>query len=420
MISLQIALLIAGIVVFLIIAIISYDKLRHTRLHSRKEVGIDYDDDESDEAEPLLTPRATAGDEAPSAAGGYHDEEPAETAGPEPEPAAATAPRQLKPEFLEQDDAAADTDAQTQDPAARNWESQIKDAEELVNTPIDGVPEMKEYGGDEGMQLEYVARIPGKNVIKRDSALGIYRQNEFDLSKPHRIFGLSHPTRMWCDLEKQPETARFTDFGLTLQLADRDGPADESELNQFSQIVLKLSEVFGRRFQFSCGLDDALNQAQYLDGLIRKYDALAILNIVARNDPFQLSDIDAAARELGMAPNPRSVYVKYENDRPVYRLADREKARRDDDGDDDPHRVTRGLTLFMDIPRTLDPARVFNDMVADAKELCKRLDGKLVDDNHRGMTQKGLKRIGQEIRTMATEMEKDGIPPGRERATKLF
>ncbi|HSH43288.1 MAG TPA: cell division protein ZipA C-terminal FtsZ-binding domain-containing protein, partial [Arenicellales bacterium] len=79
-----------------------------------------------------------------------------------------------------------------------------------------------------------------------------------------------------------------------------------------------------------------------------------------------------------------------------------------------------GITLFMDIPRTRDPARIFNDMVADAKVLCKRLDGKLVDDNHRGMTQKGLKRIGQEIRSMAAEMEKDGIPPGRDYAMKLF
>lgn len=416
MISLQIALLIAGIVVFLIIAIISYDKIRHTRLHSRKEAGLEYSDDEDDETEPLLTPRTVAVGEVSRAAPAYREDSPSDSPGP---PEMTASPR-LKPEFLEQDpvpgpapgtDRGADSDADEVD-------TRLQDAEELANTPIDGVAPMPRHDSEEGMQLEYVARIPGKNVIKRDSALGIYRQNEFDLSKPHRIFGLSHPTRMWCDLEKQPESARFTDFGLTLQLADRDGPADEGELNQFSQIVLKLSEVFGRRFQFSCGLDEALTQAQFLDRLIKKYDALAILNIVARNDAFKLSDIDAAARELGMTPNQRSVYVKYENDRPAYRLADR--ARMQDPEDDDPNRMTRGITLFMDIPRTLDPARVFNDMVNDAKELCKQLDGKLVDDNHRGMTQKGLKRIGQEIRSMATEMEKDGIAPGHEYAMKLF
>lgn len=418
MISLQIALLIAGVVVFLIIAIISYDKIRHTRLHSRKEAGLDYSDDEVDETEPLLTPRSVAVGDMPQPAPAYQDDSPQES--PE-RPAMTTSPR-LKPEFLDQDPESEPAPLAATEPGASSGtedvDSQLEDAEELANTPIEGAAPMPRHDGEEGIQLEYVARIPGKNVIKRDSALGIYRQNEFDLSKPHRIFGLSHPTRMWCDLEKQPESARFTDFGLTLQLADRDGPADESELNQFSQIVLKLSEVFGRRFQFSCGLDEALTQAQFLDKLIKKYDALAILNIVARNDAFKLSDIDAAARELGMTPNQRSVYVKYENDRPAYRLADR--ARMQEAVDDDPNRMTRGITLFMDIPRTLDPARVFNDMVNDAKELCKQLDGKLVDDNHRGMTQKGLKRIGQEIRSMATEMEKDGIPPGHEYAMKLF
>lgn len=407
MISLQIALLIAGIVVFLIIAIISYDKIRHTRLHSRRESGLDYDYDDEPDDEPLLTP--APGEPGSGSEPGYREEAPPRDS--DDQPAASSGPRRLKPEFVE--------DEPAPEPAGAHWESQLQDAEELVNTPIDGVPEMHDAAGEEGLQIEYVARIPGDNVIKRDSALGIYRQNEFDLSKPHRIFGLSHPTRMWCDLEKQPESARFTDFGLTLQLADRDGPADESELNQFSQIVLKLAEVFGRRFQFSCGLDEALEQARYLDKLIRKYDALAILNIVARNDPFRIADIDAAAGELGMVRNPKHVYVKYDDDRPVYRLADRSQTG-EEGGDDDPDRVTRGITLFMDIPRTRDPARIFNDMVADAKVLCKRLDGKLVDDNHRGMTQKGLKRIGQEIRSMAAEMEKDGIPPGRDYAMKLF
>jgi len=406
MISLQIALLIAGIVVFIIVVIISYDKIRHTRLHSRKDSGIDYADDDSD-SEPLLAPRtepaAAAEAEAPPA--GVEDAT---------EPPSPDAPR-LKPEFLDHDPVEEPDTASGRE----NWSSQLEDAEELANTPIGGAAEMQEDAAEDGMQLEYVARIPGKNVIKRDSALGIYRQHEFELSKPHRIFGLTHPARMWCDLEKQPETARFTDFGLTLQLADRNGPADESEVNQFSQIVLKLSEVFGRRFQFSCGLDEALEQARCLDSLIKKYDALAILNIVARNEPFRAGDIEQAAGELGMVRNQRGVYVKYENRSPVYRLADKNKAAAGDSGTDS-EATTRDLTLFMDIPRTVDPARVFNDMVNDAKELCKRLDGKLVDDNHRGMTQKGLKRIGQEIRSMAGEMEQDGIKPGRESAMKLF
>lgn len=402
MISLQIAFLLAGLVIFIVVAIISYDKLRYSRLHKRAGSRIDVELEEDQDPDAILMSATDTDEETVRPAPQFRDDQ--------PPPPPVEQERRLKPEFLEQDAPAGTGDLG----------SQLKDAEELANTPIDGVPEISPGdGGDEGIQIEYVARIPGKNVIKRDSALGIYRQREFELSKPHRIFGLSHPTRMWCDLEKQPDSARFTDFGLTLQLADRQGPADESELNRFSQVVLKLSEVFGRKFQFSCGLDEALKQAQFLDKTIKKYDVLAILNIVARNDSFKMSDIDEAARALGMVPNQKSVYVKYEGRRAVFRMADKERTHGDASAST-ADRTTRGITLFMDIPRTPDPARIFNDMVNDAKEICKRLDGKLVDENHRGMTQKGLKRIGQEIRSMATEMERDGIPPGHECALKLF
>lgn len=420
MISLQIAFLLAGVIVFIVVAIISYDKLRSNQLHKRADARIEAGLENEDPDEILTSPTDTDNEPMPP--------QPTfrESGSSRPGDRENGEPR-LKPEFLEQDAAPRrpaaevkpETEPKMEEKETESWESRLKEVEELANTPIGGVPEIKDDSGDEGMQIEYVARVPGKNVIKRDSALGIYRQREFDLSKPHRIFGLSHPARMWCDLEKQPDSARFTDFGLTLQLADRNGPVDETELNRFSQLVLKLSEVFGRRFQFSCDLDEALKQAQHLDKLIKQYDALAILNIVARNESFRMSDIDEAARALGMVPNQRNVYVKYEGKLPAYRMADKEKTR-DDDATPAAERTTRGVTLFMDIPRTPDPARVFNDMVSDAKEICKRLDGKLVDENHRGMTQKGLKRIGQEIRNMAVEMERDGIVPGRECAMKLF
>jgi len=401
MISLQIALLMAGIVIFFVVAIISYDKVRQSRLHQRSE-SVPGGDMPDTDAEPSLT----AGVPEPDFREPDYQEESSLLRASNAEP-------RLKPEFLDQEQ---ESKAEAAPP---EWESSLKDAEELANAPMEGMPEMQNSEGDDGVLIEYVARIPGKNVIKRDTALGIYRQREFELSKPHRIFGLSYPTRMWCDLEKQPDSARFTDFGLTLQLADRQGPVDEGEINQFSQMVLKLSEVFGRRFQFSCDFDEALKQAEFLDKIIKKYDALAILNIVARNDAFPLADIDAAARCLEMTPNQKNVYVKHEGRHIVYRMADKEKARHDKSSASS-EQTTRGLTLFMDIPRIQDPARVFNDMVNDAKELCKRLDGKLVDESHRGMTQKGLKRIGQEIRAMATEMERDGITPGGESALKLF
>ena len=294
--------------------------------------------------------------------------------------------------------------------------------EGVYPAPVEGADGRAEPEEDR-LPLELVARIPGSNVINRDTALGIYRQFEFDIKKRCRIFGLSHPDGHWRNLEKQPESAKFTDFGISVQLADRSGPITESELNHFSQMILRFAEVFGRRFRFSISLNDALTHARKLDEFCKNYDSVAILNVVARNHDFRGSDVHKCARELGMQLNRQSVYEKrYPNvqaGKLHYSMASlTQDGKLPPPGEGD--FLTRGLTLFMNIPRSENPPQVFNDMVADAKHLCQELNGTLVDHNLRGMTQKALKRISQQIRQMVYEMEQEGVTPGGDKSLRLF
>lgn len=451
MIGLQTALFIAGLVVLVVVLIISYDKYRLRKVQGREAEleGID-----SDQEEPSLIPRS-----------GFRVE---------PDPPQITdqhivtprpTPPTLKPEFLPETEQVpgeekemadqfdvelpekpaldavdyateheehAESAPQEVEPAAdaagaalseERWQEELREVEQVARSSIHRPASMQEQQpAADGLQIEFVARLPGSNVIKRDTALGLYRQYEFDMKKAHRIFGLSHPARIWCDLEKQPESARFTDFGMTIQLADSSGPISESELNQFSQMVLRFADVFGRRFRFSASFDEAMEQAREIDELCRKYDALAILNIITRDAMFRGTEIDRCARELGMEINRRHFYQKRRTGgrggQHLYSLAN---LTGNGELDGDPTRFrTNGVTLFMNIPCTRDPAQTFGEMIGDAKQLCKQLDGKLVDQNQRGMTQKGLKHISQEIRQMAAEMEHDGIVPGSELALRLF
>lgn len=398
MIELQTALAIAGLVVFLIVLIISYDKYRlhkirdhETRAQNRDEaVEPELPDDISIDLEPpqsgkhaLLSPRleGTAVDEPVVGREGPRLDDP--------------------------------------------LEQELSDVEKFVRTPIHGVSKFDTFPDDEnidGPQIELVAKVPGTNLIKRDTALGLYKQQEFDLKKPHRIFGLSHPGRAWINLEQSPAGAMFTDFGISIQLVDRNGPISEAEFNLFSQIVLRFAEVFGRRFKFSMEIDEALQHARKLDELCKRYDALAILNVLTRDSGFKGEDIDRHARELGMRLTRRRIYQKAvnENDhvRYLYSLAN---LYGDGHFDETPGASkTGGITLFMNIPRTRSPSEVFETMVADAKDLCRRLDGKLVDQNKRGMTENGIKAISEQIKHIAREMEDEGIEPGGLIATRLF
>lgn len=445
MIGLETALFIAGLVVLVVILIIAYDKYRLYKIRGRES---ELEVLDSDHDEPSLIPRSEFRVEPDPPQ--ITDQQ---IVMPPPEPA-------LKPEFLPEGEAEAEQPEDTAGDAAEaavpgpaedaagepsvlteelpqpkpetlpdagvvgeRWEEELQQVEQVARSSLHQAPsQTPDRGAESGLQIEFVARLPGDNVIKRDTALGLYRQYEFDLKKPHRIFGLSHPARIWCDLEKQPQSARFTDFGMTLQLADSAGPVSESELNQFSQMVLRFAEVFGRRFRFSSSFDEAMEQAGKIDELCSKYDAMAILNIVTRDAMFRGADIDRCARDLGMAMNRRHFYQKRRaggnGEEHLYSLANLH-GNGELDGDLARFR-TNGVTLFMNIPCTRDPAQVFSEMIADAKQLCKLLDGKLVDQNQRGMTQKGLKRISQEIREMADEMEGDGITPGSETALRLF
>lgn len=418
MIELQTALLIAGVIVFIVVAVISYDRYRssrketareyeselsghgesnsiiHTRLDSRSGI-FDRRPELREESEARMEPKLKSAPEE-NAPGEQQAEQKKQAAQPAPEAAEQDrrrAPRRARPEQ-----------------ASGSMASVADDA----------------FGKGEGrdeLTIEIVARIPGDNPIKRDTALGLYRQFEFDIKKRHRIFGLLHPDQTWCNLEKQSEATQFTDFGISVQLADRSGPISESELNRFSQMILRFAEVFGRRFKFSIALNDALEHAKKLDSFCKKYDAVAILNVVARNQDFSGTDIHHCAREMGLRLNQRSIYEKrhpnVQGGDLIYSLASLRK-----NGElpvsNNGGFTTNGLTLFMNIPRSENPAQVFNDMVMDAKALCKRLDGKLVDQNLRGMTQRGLKRISQQIRQIVADMERHGIQPGSDKSLRLF
>lgn len=396
MIELRTALVIAGLVLFVIVAMISYDRYRLGRIREQESRLRELD---SDWHEPTLVRREDIDINTALPAESEHN-----ILSPE--------------EDLDEPSLTLDVD---------EVDDELRDAQEVAHTPIHGIniqaiQESSLTNGD--IEIDFAARIPGKNVIKRDTALGLYRQYEYKMQKRHRVFGCSYPSKLWVDLEDQPKSARFTHFGMTLQLADRNGAVTESELNQFSQMVLRFAEVFGRRFSFSMSFEDALEQGKTIDELCKKYDALAILNILARHGRrFSGADIDRHARELGMDLNQRNFYQKRRvsgvGSPMLYGLANLFG-----NGEFEPDNMdefrTDGLTMFMNIPATSKPAEAFRDMVVGAKTLCERLEGKLVDQNRKAMTDQGLEKISQQIHKLELEMESEHIPPGGDLAIRLF
>lgn len=271
---------------------------------------------------------------------------------------------------------------------------------------------------------ELVARIKNPQPIEQQGLLVLFRKHDFKFHRNVHIYGLNELTEMWRDIEFELPSARFTELGVAIQLADRDGAMSKKELHDFQQMVLEFTDAYDAPFEFSMDIDEALQQAESLDKLGRRYDSMAVLNVVPRSKSgFRMADIESCARDLMMASDKNGIFMKTRGHKSqqvvLYRLACT---------DGSGHFGISGsasmpvhdLVVYMNVPATEDPELVFQDMVKDANSLATWLDGKVVDRGGRVMTQRSYSALMQQVSDIAFSMQQDGLTPGDPISKKLF
>lgn len=82
--------------------------------------------------------------------------------------------------------------------------------------------------------------------------------------------------------------------------------------------------------------------------------------------------------------------------------------------------TTPGIVFLLDVPRVADPVRVFDQMRMVAKRMTQTLEGVLVDDNRRPITDTSLAAIRAQVQVTATALRDAHIDPGGPRALRLF
>jgi len=329
-------------------------------------------------------------------------------------------------------------DASVQGPALRTAEAvmfeQINDLEQTALMPLDlslslNDPEVVEIDPNTAQNMaddhiDLVITLPGKNSVTRNQALGIYKQNEYLLEKPRHIFGLGSRTGLWSNLERDTEHSAYRTIAVSIQLVDTKGPIDESELNTFAQMGLKLADALQRPTKFSIPFESVLDRARDLDEFCETCDVLASLNVSAIGPTgFSGRMIDDAARLVGLQFGAMNIYHRKNEQalgcQHLFSLANQFKP-----GEFDPEKLdrfrTKGLTLFMNVPCTYQPVRAFDQMVEVARVLSRRLEGRLEDNDHRPLTDQGLLVIRTQIERIAADMTSRGIVPGSTTAMRLF
>ncbi|OGI46237.1 MAG: hypothetical protein A2151_02775 [Candidatus Muproteobacteria bacterium RBG_16_65_34] len=334
-----------------------------------------------------------------------------------PPPTATSDKRHLSP------DAATAARPKTPEQTLR---AELETIEEMATMPLRlrTVSEERTREAKPDERLDFILNLPGELEAPRNLALGIFKQHEYELEKPRKLFGQRHRSGLWTELARDPEHTLYGELALAIQMVDRSGPIGESELNAFAQIGLKLADALHRPTKFATSFEQALARAREIQAFCEAYDVIAGVNVAAREgQAFKGRAIELAARKAGMQLGAMNIFQLKNEISPgcshLFSLANLYEPGAFDPAQWDTFE-TGGLALFMSVPCAHHPPAVFDKMIDAARGLCEALGGGLFDQDMRPLTREGLAVIRGQIEIIEDKMRAFGIVPGEETALKLF
>jgi len=261
---------------------------------------------------------------------------------------------------------------------------------------------------------EYIARL--KFSAPATANFGPLLISLRRIGKPVRAFG-HRVDGVWEALSSHPRSALdLVEFSL--QLADRSGALSHDQLDLFSRSLYEFAAEEGGAV--TCpDKPEALELARDLDLFCMDVDVLIGLNVVSADSrPFTSEAMHGLALESNLSLEPDgSFHARDSHGHTLFTLANQgeEPFPRDGRG-----LTTHGVTLLFDVPRVADGLAVFDRMTQLGFDLANRLEGRLVDDNSRAVSEESLQRDRNRLMAFYQRMEARGIPAGGERALRLF
>lgn len=263
--------------------------------------------------------------------------------------------------------------------------------------------------------LDYVVRLDLETSRPASAFTQLVAQAR-SLSKPVRFAGLNAVSGDW---EEMHANRTYQQVSAGLQLADRSGPASDTDISRFSEILRR--GAVGLKARAQCPpLHQALASAIELDQFCADVDVTIGLNIIARrSEPFAASRLAQLAEAIGfkLASNGNFEFTT-EDGSAVFSLCDQDGAAFSGDRID--VMSSRGVTLLLDVPRVAEGVPAFDAMVAVANDLCEPLGGVLVDDNGKPLNERGIENIRAQLRDIYDKMQARQISAGSPRARRLF
>jgi sugar phosphate isomerase/epimerase len=212
------------------------------------------------------------------------------------------------------------------------------------------------------------------------------------------------PRRSWRELR------------VGLQLASRNGPVDEAEIENFNRAIADFAAQVNAVSQREAP-SAAAARGRELDRFCAETDIEIAVNVVGQfGATFSLARVKELALDAGLSETASGDLVAYGGGGfPEFVIR-----RFDDPSAKVSAHYATGLTFALDVPHVGDAADVFDAMVELAARLAGTLGGQLVDDNRKPLSEAGLASIRRSLDEVVRTMDAHGIPAGGALARRLF
>ncbi len=205
--------------------------------------------------------------------------------------------------------------------------------------------------------------------------------------------------------------AVYTALLAGVQLANRSTALNEIE---FSELVMRLRQVADDLDAEPDvpNMTSVMQSSRALHQFVSQYDAQLSVNVQANGAPWSIATLLAALERQGFDVRPDGRLVMPDGDGGnLFTLSTNVTLAAEQ---------TSRLTLLLDVPCVAPSHDGFGAMVACARSLSHRLDGRVVDDSDQLLSEDSLTEIAAQVATFYSDMQSADIPAGSTRALRLF
>jgi ZipA, C-terminal FtsZ-binding domain len=227
-------------------------------------------------------------------------------------------------------------------------------------------------------------------------------------------------TGLWLPInDNTDDDAAFREIRAGLQLANRGGAIDGGTLTAFDEMMVAFAGGIGAVVQRE-DTRAAQQRAQKVDAFCADTDIEIAINLIGKNGgTFATTKVRGLAESAGMVAHSTGEYVLRDE------LGYLQFVLRNMNADEPPGikqagTYLTGLSFALDVPRTHEPEKTFERMMALVLRFADTLQGDIVDDNRKLLTANGRKIIADTIRQIAGEMHAHGVIPGSSAALRLY